>query len=83
MRPMDTSEEAWRLMEEHWRTATPAERLARVASLTALVHRGALAMIRRKHPDETDRQHRLRLAARYIDAETMRVAFGWADDRPR
>lgn len=83
MRPMDTSPEAWRLMEDHWRAASPAARLARVASLTALIHRGALAMIRKRHPDESDRQHRLRLAARYIDPETMRAAFGWSDDRPR
>lgn len=68
-------------MEEHWRAATPAARFKRVAELTALAHRAALAMIRKRHPDESDRQHRLRLAARYIDAETMRAAFGWSDDR--
>lgn len=80
MRPSDTSEEAWRLVEAHWRGATPAARLARVASLTALVHRGALSMLRRRHPGESERELRLRLAARYIDPATMQAAFGWSDD---
>lgn len=79
-RPSDTSPEAWALVEDGLRRMSPAERVARSASLTILAHRFALAMIRRRHPEETDRQHRLRLAARYIDASTMRAAFGWVDD---
>lgn len=59
---------------------TPADRVARSVSLTILAHRAALAWIRRTHPDETERQHRLRLAARYIDPETMRAAFGTPHD---
>ncbi len=81
--PADTSPEVWALMEEGIRRMTPAQRFARVAELTAFTHRVALAAIRRDHPDETDREHRLRLAARYIDAETMKNAFGWVDDRRR
>ena len=81
MRPLDTSEEAWARVEEGLRNRTPAERVARSAALTILAHGAALAWIRHRHPQECERQHRLRLAARYIDAETMRLAFGWIDDR--
>lgn len=79
-RPLDTTEEAWAIVEAGLTKMTPAERVQRAAALTVLTHRFALANIRRLHPDEDDRKHRLRLAARYIDAETMRRAFGYVDD---
>jgi hypothetical protein len=56
------------------------QRVQRAASLTVPAHRMALAQLRRQYPDETDREHKLRLAARYIDAATMKAAFGWPRD---
>lgn len=79
-RPMDTSPEVWARMQEGIRRMTPAQRIGRVISLSLLAHGLALAEIRRQHPNEDERRHRLRLAARYIDPETMRAAFGWPDD---
>lgn len=68
-------------MHEAWRTRTPGQRIQRAASLTILAHSVALAELRRRHPDDDERTLRLRLAARWIDAETMWAAFGWrADD---
>jgi len=80
MRPSDTSETAWSLVEEGLRRMTPGERVGRAVSLTILAHSFALAQIRQRYPDEDERRHRLRLAARYIDAATMKAAFGWPDD---
>jgi hypothetical protein len=65
------------MMEAAYRRMTPRERVERSAALTVLAHSFALAEIRRRHPDEDERTHRLRLAARYIDAATMRAAFDW------
>lgn len=79
-RPRDTTEEAWAFVEEGIRRMSPAQRVKRAMSLTILAHRFALAEIRRRYPDEDERKHRLRLAARYVDAETMRKAFGFVDD---
>ena len=79
-RPLDTTEEAWRIVEDGIRRMTPAQRIQRAISLTIFGHGLALANIRRLHPDEDERRHRLRLAARYIDAETMKRAFGYVDD---
>jgi hypothetical protein len=79
-RPADTSPEAWAVMEEGIRRMTPQERVRRALALTIFTHEVALAGIRKRHPDETPREHKLRLAARYIDADTMRAAFGWTDD---
>ena len=80
VRPADTSEEAWAIMEEAYRRMTPGERVERAAALTVLAHSFALAKIRRDHPDEDERTHRLRLAARYIDADLMKEAFDWPPD---
>lgn len=82
-RPADTRPEAWALMEEGIRRMTPQERVRRSVALTVFTHQVALAGIRKRHPHESPREHQLRLAARYIDADTMRAAFGWVDDRDR
>ena len=64
LRPADTTEEAWAVVEEGLRKMTPAQRVRRCIDLTVLTHRIALAEIGRRYPDEDDRTHRLRLAAR-------------------
>lgn len=79
-RPVDTTPEAWAIVEDGIRRMSPEERVRRAISLTIFVHNIALAQIRRLHPDEDERTHKLRLAARYIDKETMRKAFGFVDD---
>jgi len=77
VRPLDTSPEAWALVNEGIRKMSPAERVGRAVALTILAHSVALAKIRKRHPDEDERTHRLRLAARYLDPATMVAAFGW------
>jgi hypothetical protein len=67
-------------MEAAYRRMTPRERVERSAKLTILAHSFALAEIRRRYPEEDERTHRLRLAARYIDAATMKAAFDWPRD---
>ena len=67
-------------MEEGLRRMTPQERVRRALALTIFTHEVALAGIRQRYPDETPREHKLRLAARYIPSDTMRAAFGWTDD---
>jgi hypothetical protein len=68
-------------MEAGIAAMTPEQRVQRVVSLTVLSHAFALAAIRANHPEENEREHRLRLAARTIDAATMKAAFGWPYDR--
>jgi hypothetical protein len=80
VRPRDTSPEAWAIMEAGYRRMTPRERVERSVALTVLAHSFALAEIRRQFPDEDERTNRLRLAARTIDAKTMKAAFDWPPD---
>ena len=65
------------MLEARIQAMSVMERVQRAASLTVLAHRVALAEIARRHPDESDREHRLRLASRYVDPSLMKAAFGW------
>ena len=80
-RPRDTTARAWLEVEERLRRMTPGERIRRALDLSSLAQGFALAQIRRRHPTETPRQHRLRLAARTLDPATMKAAFGSSDGR--
>jgi hypothetical protein len=48
--------------------------------MTNTVRALALADIRRRHPNASDRECALRLASRHISADLMRKAFGWDPD---
>ncbi len=84
MRPLDTSEEAWRYMDEKLRQMTPEQKIQRVASLTALTHGLALAQIRIQYPDENERRWKVRLLARTTDPSSIpasvRAALNWPED---
>ena len=60
-----------------YRRMTPAEKAKRVSELTLAVQRLALLDIRRRHPNESEREHELRLASRWLPRESMIKAFGW------
>lgn len=80
IRPADTSPEVWAIIERRIQAMTPCERVQRAAALTVLAHRFALAEIARRYPDEPERHHRLRLAARTTDPALMKAAFDWPPD---
>lgn len=84
MRPLDTSEDALRYMDEKLRQMTPAQKVERVSSLTTLTHGLALAQIRARYPQEDERRWRIRLLARTVDRAaipgSVQVALGWPDD---
>jgi hypothetical protein len=79
----DTSPEVEALLIERYRRMTPAQKAAKVASLTATVHAVALAGLRLAHPDATERELKLRLAARTIDRDLLERAFGPLPDADR
>ena len=75
--PSDTSPDVERRLAELYRALTPEQKLSRALALTEAVHGLALSRIREQHPEETLREHRLRLMARYTPRELMLAAFGW------
>ena len=77
----DTPLEIEAILIEGYRAMTPAQKLERVSQMTRAVQELALARIRAQHPDEGEREHRLRLASLWLPAELMRRAFDWDVDQ--
>jgi hypothetical protein len=74
----DTPPEIEEILLEGYRRMTPAERLLRALDMSKAVQQLALARIRAQYgPNLSEREERLRLAALWIDRETMIRAFGW------
>lgn len=65
------------MMLDHWRRATPAQKLERVLSMGRTINELARAELRSRYPDATPREIDLRLRSRTLDRETMIRAFGW------
>lgn len=73
----DTSEAIERVWFERLAAMEPEQRLQMVARLSRQAQELALAGLRMRHPDATETELRLRLAATRYDRETMIRAFGW------
>lgn len=73
----DTSREAEEVLFAAYRRMTPSEKWHRVADLTRTARAFALAGLRMRHPQASERELLLRLASTYIDRQTMIAAFGW------
>jgi hypothetical protein len=76
-RVRDTSPEVEAYVAAGYRRMSPAAKLDRVRALNEALLALAEADERRRHPDADQREIDLRVAARWLDAETMRRAFGW------
>lgn len=74
----DTPPEIEEILLEGYRRMSPREKLERVMDLNRSAQEMAAARIRAQYgPDLSDRELRLRLAALWLDRETMVRAFGW------
>jgi hypothetical protein len=62
---------------EGYRAMTPGQKLLRVQEMNEAVLELAAARIRAQYGPVSDRELRLRLAALWLDRETMIRAFGW------
>ena len=73
----DTDPRVQAMLIAGFRRMSPGEKLARVSGMSQMVKQLALCDVRRRHPTADARELRLRVASRWLDAETMRRAFGW------
>jgi hypothetical protein len=74
----DTPPEIEEMMLERYRRMSPGEKLRSVQELNRMVQLMALAGIRSRHgADLSERELRLRLAALWLDRETMIEVFSW------
>lgn len=79
LRPLspDTSLAAESVLIEHYRGLEVHERIAIAMDLTRMADEIALEGIRERHPDATEREQKLRLAALKYGRELVLKAFGW------
>ncbi|MBM3459700.1 MAG: hypothetical protein FJX77_14350 [Armatimonadetes bacterium] len=80
-RSRDTHPEIERMVIEHCRRMTGAERLANVRAMNQAGQKLQLANIRRQHPNATPWEIKMRLASRSLCPELMRRAFGWDPEK--
>ena len=81
-RPLsDTRPAAERVLIELYRRMPAWQKLRQVSELTRAVQELALCDIRRRHPQADEREQKLRLASRWLRAETMRKVYGWDPER--
>jgi hypothetical protein len=83
VRPLspDTDAAAEAVLIAIYRRMPAGQKLRQVSELTRAVQAMALVEIRRRHPRAEARELQMRLASRWLDAETMRQAFGWDPER--
>jgi hypothetical protein len=74
----DTPAEVEQRLVEEYRRMTPGQRLMMALEMNRAVQQLATARIQAQYgPDLPERELRLRLAALWIDRDTMIRAFGW------
>lgn len=78
----DTAPGIERFLIEGYSRMSPQHKLKRVSELTKAVQQLALARIRSQYGSIPRREQRLRLAALWLDRETMMRVFDW-DPRQR
>ena len=77
----DTDPRAEAVLVAGYRRMSAAQKVERVRQLTLAVQELALLDVRRRHPNESEREHELRVASRWLTAEVMRRAFDWDVDQ--
>ena len=77
----DTSPQMREFLIEGYRRMTPQQKLKQVDELTKTVQLMALARIRKQYGHCTEREQRLRLAALWLDRETMLRVFNWDPEK--
>jgi len=75
---IDTPPEIEEILLEGYRRMPPVEKLRQVFDLNQTAQRMAVLRIQTRYgPNLAERELRLRLAALWLDRETMIEAFGW------
>ena len=77
----DTHPEIERILIEAYRRMTPGEKFRRIEGMNRSMEMLAMSDIKRRHPDASEYECRLRIASRRIPAELMRKAFGWDPEK--
>lgn len=73
----DTSPAIRKVLITGYRKMSPQQKLKRVSELTKAIQQLALARIRKQYGNISEQKQQLRLAALWLDRETMIRVFHW------
>mgnify|MGYP001813506142 FL=1 len=73
----DTPPHIQKMLIAGYRSMTPQQKLQRVGELNKAIQQLALARIRKQYGEISEREQRLRLAALWLNRETMIRVFDW------
>ncbi|MCP4351386.1 MAG: hypothetical protein GY795_38460 [Desulfobacterales bacterium] len=73
----DTPPHVQKMLIAGYRRMTPQQKMQRFSELTKAVQQFALARIRKQYGNISEQEQRLRLAALWLDRETMIRVFDW------
>ncbi|CAN5852153.1 hypothetical protein BH23ACT10_BH23ACT10_35990 [soil metagenome] len=79
----DTSPEARDILTAGFRAMSTAKKAELADSWSRDCIRLALVGIRRRYPDASSQEHRMRLGLRLLGPKLMREAYGWEPDSER
>ena len=74
---LDTPPHVQKILIAGYLNMTPQHKLQRVSELTKAVQQLALARIRKQYGEISEREQKLRLAALWLNRETMIRVFDW------
>ena len=74
---LDTPPHIQKLLIAGYRNMTPQQKSQRVSELNKAIQQFALARIRKQYDEISEREQRLRLAALWLNRETMIRVFDW------
>jgi len=77
----DTPPNIQKILIEGYRKMSPQQKLKQADQLTITVQQMALARIKKQYGDIPEREQRLRLAALWLDRETMIRVFDWDPEK--
>ena len=74
---LDTSAEVSALLAQRWRSMSPTEKFEAVHAANRDCAALAEAGVRRRYPDASDHEVRLRVAALHLGRELSVAVYGW------
>jgi hypothetical protein len=75
-RPEDTTPEAWRVYLDIWRRTPPEVKIQRAFEMSELARKFAEAVLRRNHPNASDREIFLLLTRQRLGPDLFRRVYG-------
>jgi len=77
----DTPPHIHKMLIEGYRNMSPQQKLKQVSELTLAVQQLALARIRKRYGNCSEREQQLRLASLWLDRDTMMRVFQWDPEK--